>query len=326
MIEFDRVTKRFPDGTKALKEVSLTLPASRLTVIIGPSGCGKTTLMKMINKLEKPSSGDVLISGRSIADLEDVQLRRSIGYVIQRIGLFPHMTILDNVMLVPKLLGWDKDKRKKRALELLELAGLDAEVFADRYPLELSGGQQQRVGVIRALAGDPKILLMDEPFSALDPISREQLQDEFRKLQKDIRKTIIFVTHDMDEALKIADFLVVMREGEVEQTGTPQEVVAQPANDFVREFIGTERIERQRTFNLQQLHEFRFLFTAGKAAEVLPIAGSATIEHAFEALEASGSSLLAIELEDGEIVYAGHRELMQAALAAGKGERHGQLS
>lgn len=326
MIEFDRVTKRFPDGTEALKEVSLTLPASRLTVIIGPSGCGKTTLMKMINKLEKPSSGDVLISGRSIAELEGVRLRRSIGYVIQRIGLFPHMTILDNVMLVPKLLEWDKDKREQRALELLGLAGLDAEVFADRYPLELSGGQQQRVGVIRALAGDPEILLMDEPFSALDPISREQLQDEFRKLQKDIRKTIIFVTHDMDEALKIADFLVVMREGKVEQTGTPQEVVAQPANDFVREFIGTERIERQRTFNLQQLHEFRLLFTAGKAGEALPIPGSATVEEAFDALEASGMSLLAVELEDGTIAYAGHRELMQAALAAGKGERHGQLS
>lgn len=326
MIEFDRVTKRFPDGTEALKEVSLTLPASQLTVIIGPSGCGKTTLMKMINKLERPSSGDVLISGDSIAELEGVQLRRSIGYVIQRIGLFPHMTILDNVMLVPKLLEWDKDKREKRALELLELAGLDAEVFANRYPLELSGGQQQRVGVIRALAGDPEILLMDEPFSALDPISREQLQDEFRKLQKDIQKTIIFVTHDMDEALKIADFLVVMREGKVEQTGTPQEVVARPANDFVREFIGTERIDRQRTFNLQQLHEFRFLFTAGAQEGALRMPASATVEEAFDALEASRMNLLAVELEDGTIAYAGHRELMQAALAAGKGERHGQLS
>ena len=194
MIRFDNVTKRFPDGTEALKGISLAFPAHQLTAIIGPSGCGKTTLMKMINKLEKPTEGEIYIDEEPITGLEEVKLRRSIGYVIQRIGLMPHMTIADNVSMVPRLLGWPKDKTEARARELLALVGLEPDTYLRRYPLELSGGQQQRVGVVRALAGDPNIILMDEPFSALDPISREQLQDELRNLQKEIRKTIVFVT------------------------------------------------------------------------------------------------------------------------------------
>ena len=217
MIRFENVTKRFPDGTEALKDISLVLPTHQLTAIIGPSGCGKTTLMKMINKLEKPTEGSIYIDEKPINGMDEVQLRRSIGYVIQRIGLFPHMTISDNVALVPKLLEWSKEKKEERVRELLQLVGLDPEVYMERYPLELSGGQQQRVGVVRALAGDPNIVLMDEPFSALDPISREQLQDELRNLQQTINKTIVFVTHDMDEALKIADTIIVMRAGKVEQ-------------------------------------------------------------------------------------------------------------
>lgn len=319
MIRFDNVTKRFPDGTEALKEVSLTLPAHRLTAIIGPSGCGKTTLMKMINKLEKPSEGEIYIDEKPITDLEEVELRRSIGYVIQRIGLFPHMTIADNVSLVPRLRGWAKDKTDQRVRELLALTGLDPEVYLERYPLELSGGQQQRVGVVRALAGDPNIILMDEPFSALDPISREQLQGELQNLQREIQKTIIFVTHDMDEALKIADTIVVMRAGQVEQIGTPDELVAEPANDFVRNFIGTERIERQRVFGEKKLKEFTGLFALEWSGDAQKISSGASIEEAVHELEKSQHSRLAVVDEDRVIGYVSEHDLLRAALRKEEG-------
>ncbi|MBB5181498.1 osmoprotectant transport system ATP-binding protein [Planomicrobium koreense] len=319
MIRFDNVTKRFPDGTEALKEVSLTLPAHRLTAIIGPSGCGKTTLMKMINKLEKPSEGEIYIDEKPITDLEEVELRRSIGYVIQRIGLFPHMTIADNVSLVPRLRGWAKDKTDQRVRELLALTGLDPEVYLERYPLELSGGQQQRVGVVRALAGDPNIILMDEPFSALDPISREQLQGELQNLQREIQKTIVFVTHDMDEALKIADTIVVMRAGQVEQIGTPDELVAEPANDFVRNFIGTERIERQRVFGEKKLKEFAGLFALEWSGDAQKISSGATIEEAVLELEKSQHSRLAVVDEDRVIGYVSEHDLLRAALRKEEG-------
>lgn len=319
MIRFDNVTKRFPDGTEALKGISLAFPAHQLTAIIGPSGCGKTTLMKMINKLEKPTEGEIYIDEEPITGLEEVKLRRSIGYVIQRIGLMPHMTIADNVSMVPRLLGWPKDKTEARARELLALVGLEPDTYLRRYPLELSGGQQQRVGVVRALAGDPNIILMDEPFSALDPISREQLQDELRNLQKEIRKTIVFVTHDMDEALKIADTIVVLRAGQVEQIGTPQEVVAEPANDFVRGFIGAERIERQRAFGEKKLKEFLLHFDAEWSGDAQKIASSASIEEAARQLEASPHSRLAIT-EGGRVVaYASERDLLKAALQKDRG-------
>nr|WP_221301002.1 ABC transporter ATP-binding protein [Planococcus koreensis] len=302
-----------------MKEVSLTLPAHRLTAIIGPSGCGKTTLMKMINKLEKPSEGEIYIDEKPITDLEEVELRRSIGYVIQRIGLFPHMTIADNVSLVPRLRGWAKDKTDQRVRELLALTGLDPEVYLERYPLELSGGQQQRVGVVRALAGDPNIILMDEPFSALDPISREQLQGELQNLQREIQKTIVFVTHDMDEALKIADTIVVMRAGQVEQIGTPDELVAEPANDFVRNFIGTERIERQRVFGEKKLKEFAGLFALEWSGDAQKISSGATIEEAVLELEKSQHSRLAVVDEDRVIGYVSEHDLLRAALRKEEG-------
>ncbi len=315
MIRFENVTKRFPDGTEALKDVSLVLPTSELTTIIGPSGCGKTTLMKMINKLEKPTTGSIYIDEKPINDLDEVQLRRSIGYVIQRIGLFPHMTISDNVALVPKLLEWSKPKKEERVRELLELVGLDPAVYMERYPLELSGGQQQRVGVVRALAGDPNIILMDEPFSALDPISREQLQDELRNLQQTINKTIVFVTHDMDEALKIADTIIVMRAGQVEQVGTPQQLIDNPANEFVRSFIGIERINQKRTFGERRLVEFLDLFTGNWAGDSEEISADTTIENAFLQLDKSDQDYLAIVKEDGVVAYANDRDLLKAALA-----------
>ncbi|TXC89333.1 ABC transporter ATP-binding protein [Metabacillus litoralis] len=244
MITFNSVTKTFEDHTVAVNDVSLTIEKGNLVTLIGPSGCGKTTTMKMINKLIPITSGTIKIDGKDISEENDVELRRNIGYVIQRIGLLPHMTIEENVSLVPRLKGWKKESYEKRVDELLDLVGLEPNLYKKRYPLELSGGQQQRVGVIRALAGEPPIILMDEPFSALDPISREQLQDELKSLQKSIQKTIVFVTHDMDEALKVADEIVVMKDGGIQQIASPIDLIQHPANDFVRSFIGEERVNQ----------------------------------------------------------------------------------
>lgn len=243
MIEFQQVTKAYDDGVQVLKNINLTIKRGELTVIIGPSGCGKSTTMKHINRLITPSSGKVLINGKDISEQNPVELRRQIGYVIQNVGLFPHMTIAKNVAIVPNLIKWEESKITKRVEELMQMVNLDPAVYSDRYPSELSGGQQQRIGVIRALAADPDIILMDEPFSALDPISREQLQDELIRLQQDLHKTIVFVTHDMNEAIKIADTIVLMKDGEVVQSGTPESILRYPANDFVRTFIGLKHVE-----------------------------------------------------------------------------------
>ncbi|MBU9711844.1 ABC transporter ATP-binding protein [Evansella tamaricis] len=241
MISFENVTKTYEDGTKAVNDITFQVKKGTLATLIGPSGCGKTTTMKMINKLIPLTSGTISINGQDITNEDGVELRRNIGYVIQRIGLLPHMTIEENVAIVPKLKGWKKTEYIKKVDELLDLVGLDPTVYKKRYPLELSGGQQQRIGVIRALAGDPPIILMDEPFSALDPISRVQLQDELKQIQKNIHKTIVFVTHDMDEALKLADDVVVMKNGIIEQIATPREIIENPQNSFVQSFIGEER-------------------------------------------------------------------------------------
>jgi osmoprotectant transport system ATP-binding protein len=242
MIRLEGIQKTYDDGFQALKDIDLEFKKGEINVLIGPSGCGKTTTMKMLNRLIDFTSGKIYIDGKDITSIDTIDLRRSIGYVIQHIGLFPHMTIYDNVATVPKLLKWDKERINKRVIELLDMVGLEPDTFKKRFPSELSGGQQQRIGVIRALAAEPSIILMDEPFSALDPISREQLQDELVRLQKEINKTIIFVTHDMDEALKIADQIILMKDGEVVQKGTPSEILQSPANDFVEEFIGKERL------------------------------------------------------------------------------------
>ena len=320
MIRFDQVTKRFADGTEALKDVSLTIPTGKLTVIIGPSGCGKTTLMKMINHLEVPTSGDVLIDEQSIKDRDEVELRRSIGYVIQRIGLFPHMTIAKNAALVPTLKGWSAEKTKKRVSELMNITGLDPDTYLHRFPLELSGGQQQRVGVVRALAGDPNIVLMDEPFSALDPISREQLQDELRNLQQRIQKTIVFVTHDMDEALKIADHIIVLRAGEVEQVGTAHDLIHEPANDFVRNFIGQERINRQRTFGQRNISELSAYFIQVKISEqVVSINSSEDVEKAIALLEEPLTDVLAIYTDEEFVGYIDQTSLLKAVIAKEEG-------
>ncbi|CAG7649766.1 Glycine betaine/carnitine/choline transport ATP-binding protein OpuCA [Paenibacillus solanacearum] len=243
MIQMTGVNKVYDDGFKALSDVNLELKKGEITVLIGPSGCGKSTTMKLINRLIEPTDGTIRIEGRSTQEWNPVDLRRKIGYVIQNIGLFPHMTIAKNVAVVPSLLKWEKSRIEARIDELLNLVGMSPDVFRNRYPSELSGGQQQRIGVIRAMAADPDIILMDEPFSALDPISREQLQDELIRLQQELKKTIVFVTHDMDEAIRIADTIVIMKDGSVVQKGKPEQILRHPANDFVKSFIGQKRLQ-----------------------------------------------------------------------------------
>jgi len=241
-VRYEGATKRYPGAAEpAVDELTLEIPAGEICVLVGPSGCGKTTAMRMVNRTVEISSGDVLIGGSSVREREPAQLRREIGYVIQQIGLFPHRTITENIGAVPQLLGWKKDRIRERSAELLELIGLDPEL-GDRYPAQLSGGQQQRVGVARALAADPLVMLMDEPFGAIDPINRERLQNEFLRLQAEIRKTVLFVTHDIDEAIKMGDRIAVMREGgRVEQYATPAELLMAPANEFVEDFVGADR-------------------------------------------------------------------------------------
>lgn len=257
MIVLEHVNKVYDNGFHALKDINLEFKEGEITVLIGPSGCGKSTTMKLINALNTPSSGKVLIDGKDISEMNPVELRRNIGYVIQSVGLFPHMNIAKNVGVVPRLKKWDKDKTDQKVKELLDMVGLDHSIYSTRYPSELSGGQQQRVGVVRALAADPDIILMDEPFSALDPISREQLQDELIRLQQDLHKTIIFVTHDMDEAIKIADTIILMKDGEVVQTGRPDAILRHPANEFVRNFIGSKRLqdENESTYEIPLVDE-----------------------------------------------------------------------
>lgn len=253
MIEFRNVTKRFPNGKIAVDNLSLQFDSGEFIVFIGTSGSGKTTSMRMINRMIEPSSGEILINGKNIQDMNAVELRRRIGYVIQQIGLMPHMTIYDNIVLVPKLLKWPEAKQREIAEDLIQKVDLPLD-FLERYPSELSGGQQQRIGVIRALAADQDVILMDEPFGALDPITRDSLQELVKHLQQEMGKTVVFVTHDMDEALKLADRIVIMAEGKVVQFDTPENILKEPANEFVESFIGEERLTQAQT-NLRTVEQ-----------------------------------------------------------------------
>ncbi len=245
MIEFKNVSKVYPGDVVAVKNVNLTLEDGSFNVFIGTSGSGKTTCLRMINRMIDPSDGQIKINGKATAEMNEVALRRSIGYVIQQIGLMPHMTIYENIVMVPRLLKWPEDKMRETAKRLMARVNLPEE-YLELYPQELSGGQQQRVGVIRALAADQEIILMDEPFGALDPITRDALQNLVKDLQRELGKTVVFVTHDMDEALAMADQIVVMDHGQVVQCGSPNDILAQPANDFVRELLGQERLRQAR--------------------------------------------------------------------------------
>ncbi|MFL6129883.1 MAG: ABC transporter ATP-binding protein [Mycobacteriales bacterium] len=272
MIKFDSVVKRYPDGTTAVNGLDLVAPSGRITVLVGPSGCGKTTSLRMVNRMVEPTSGTVWLDDRDTATVDPAELRRGIGYVIQQAGLFPHRTIVDNVATVPLLLHRGKRKARTRALELMERVGLPREL-AGRYPAQLSGGQQQRVGVARALAADPPVMLMDEPFSAVDPVVRQELQNEFLRLQAEIGKTILFVTHDIDEAVKLGDEVGVMRVGgTLAQLATPATLLANPVDDFVAGFVGRDRGYRSLGF---------------RAAGDLPLTGEPTVRLGADAAAAA---------------------------------------
>jgi osmoprotectant transport system ATP-binding protein len=244
VVAFEHVTKRYggPNAPPAVTDLTLTVPAGEICVLVGPSGCGKTTSMKMVNRLIEPTSGRITIGGEDVSSLPAVELRRRIGYVIQQVGLFPHLTVGENVAVVPRLLGWTTERIKSRTGELLDLIGLEPGDYRDRYPTELSGGERQRVGVARALAADPPVMLMDEPFGAVDPIRRDGLQNEFLRLQQQVRKTVIFVTHDVDEAIKMADRIAILQRGGIlAQYDTPAAILANPASEFVERFVGADR-------------------------------------------------------------------------------------
>jgi len=242
VISFDHVSKEYEGGLRpAVHDFSLNVPKGQVVVLIGPSGCGKSTTLRMINRLIEPDSGTISEDGRDVADFPPEELRRHIGYAIQGVGLFPHWSVAENIGVVPRLLGWDAARIAARVTELLELVGLESGTYADKYPDELSGGEAQRVGVARALAADPPVLLMDEPFGAVDPLTRDRLQTEFAAIQARLKKTVVFVTHDMDEAVKLGDRIAVMREGMLVQYDTPERILAYPADEFVADFVGAER-------------------------------------------------------------------------------------
>ncbi|MEP9382758.1 ABC transporter ATP-binding protein [Nocardioides sp. KR10-350] len=281
MIVLEGVTKTYADGTTAVQDLSLSVDRGEVAALVGPSGCGKSTTLRMVNRLVEPTSGTITVAGRDVMSQDPVELRRGIGYVIQQVGLFPHQKVLANVMTVPVLLGRPRAEARSRARELLELVGLDPATYADRYPHQLSGGQQQRVGVARALAADPPVLLMDEPFGAVDPLERRRLQDEFRRLQQDLGTTVVLVTHDLDEAVRLGDRVAVMAPGgRLAQWGTPAEVLARPADDFVASFVGsTSGLRRLSVTRIDAGHLERLDgVSAGDLAATLPV--GATLEEA----------------------------------------------
>src|SRR2546423_13280986 len=241
MIRLEKVGKRYPGGQIAVRDLSIEFPTGELTMLVGPSGCGKTTTLKMINRLIEPSSGRIFHDEQDVTNIDPVKLRLRMGYVIQNVGLFPHMTIAENIATVPRLLGWDGSRIRQRVTELLQLVGLDPQQYSRRYPHQLSGGQRQRVGVARALGADPPVLLMDEPFGAIDRIARERLQNEFLRIQREVRKTVVFVTHDIDEAIKLGDRIAIMNQGRLEQYETPAAILAKPAADLVIDLLGPDR-------------------------------------------------------------------------------------
>ncbi|MCL8252569.1 betaine/proline/choline family ABC transporter ATP-binding protein [Aeromicrobium fastidiosum] len=280
----DGVTKRYPGQEKAaVDDVTLEIPAGEIVMLVGPSGCGKTTTMKMINRLIEPTSGRIFIGDDDVTDRNADELRRHIGYVIQGAGLFPHMTVAENISLVPKLLKWDKKRTSARVDELLELVNLEPGQYRDRYPRELSGGQQQRIGVARALAADPPVLLMDEPFGAVDPITRQRLQDELLRLQEELHKTIVFVTHDFDEAVKLGDRIAILQVGsEIVQYDTPERILSHPADDFVRGFVGHGAALKQLTLTRVrdvELHEAAVAHVGGDEKAAIADARAIGREH-----------------------------------------------
>ncbi|MDQ2759260.1 MAG: ABC transporter ATP-binding protein [Actinomycetota bacterium] len=301
-IVFDHVTKSYPGSDRpAIDDLSFEVPAGEICVLIGPSGGGKTTAMKMVNRLIPITEGDITIDGTSVNALDAIELRRGIGYVIQQIGLFPHMTVQENVSTVPRLLGWQKSRMRTRADELLDLVGLDHEEYAARYPAELSGGQRQRVGLARAMAADPPLMLMDEPFGAIDPITRERLQDDFLRLHRQVQKTVIFVTHDIDEAIKMGHRICLLREGgRLAQYDTPEALLASPCDQFVADFVGADR--GLKRLGLRRLAEVGSLEPSTADRHDAPHAGPrVTLRDALSLMLTEGAGALAIDDGDGRL-------------------------
>jgi osmoprotectant transport system ATP-binding protein len=299
MIEFRQVGKTYPGSeSPVVTDLSFEVLEGEICVLVGPSGCGKTTTMRMVNRLIEITEGEIFIDGEPNTAMSATRLRRKIGYAIQQIGLFPHRNIADNIGTVPHLLGWNKASIRDRVDELLELVGLPPDEYRDRYPAELSGGQQQRVGVARALAADPPIMLMDEPFGAVDPITRERLQDEFLRIQEDIRKTIVFVTHDIDEAIKMGNKIAILKQGGVlAQYDTPETILAYPNSEFVASFVGTDRILKR--LSLVRVGDMRLEPANGEAEDLPLIDGNLTVRDALSEIIGSGSTKGVVE-RDGE--------------------------
>ncbi|MFJ9577371.1 ABC transporter ATP-binding protein [Streptomyces sp. NPDC101191] len=327
MIRFEHVTKRYADGTTAVDDLSFEVAEGELVTLVGPSGCGKTTTMKMVNRLVEPTGGRILLGGEDVAEVDPVRLRRTIGYVIQQVGLFPHRTVLDNTATVPALLGWKKAKARERAAELLDLVGLDPGRYGHRYPEQLSGGQRQRVGVARALAADPPVLLMDEPFGAVDPVVRERLQTEFLNLQATVRKTVLLVTHDLEEAVRLGDRIAVYGQGRIEQFDTPATVLGAPATPYVAGFVGADR--GLKRLAVTPVTEADLEEPAGDSGLAVPL--GASLKDALAALLQHDAGRVAVHAPHdpdrvlGSLTTAGvHRALRRTSPADGAGPVQGK--
>ena len=320
MIRLDGVGKTYPDGTVAVHDLDLDVPRGALVCLVGPSGCGKSTTLKMVNRLIEPTNGTITMEGRDVTHVDPVELRRHIGYVIQHVGLFPHQTIRTNVATVPSLLGWDRRRALARAEKLLSLVGLEPRVYGDRYPHQLSGGQQQRVGVARALAADPPVLLMDEPFAAVDPVIRGRLQDEFLRLQRDLHKTVLLVTHDIDEAVKMGDRVAVFAAGgRLAQYDVPAEVLGRPADDFVAEFVGASRGLRRLSVTPIRREDLGPAPSNGVASAGASVDITATLEDALAAMMRQDDATVAVT-EDGRAVGVLTPASIHAALRRSVGQ------
>jgi osmoprotectant transport system ATP-binding protein len=298
MIEFKNVSKLYPDGTQAVHSLDLRIRKGEFFIIIGPSGSGKTTTLKMMNRLIDASNGSIIVGDKDITEYDIYELRWNIGYVLQQIALFPHLTVEENISIVPELKNWSREKTRNRVNELLDMVGLEPSIYRSRKPKELSGGQQQRIGVARALAADPEIILMDEPFSAIDPISREKLQNDMLDLKRRINKTIVFVTHDIQEALKLGDRICIMKDGGIVQVGTPKEIIQKPVNEFVRKFVGIQKELTNDTINLEEtMHLIQTDDVSPYSGKILPVL--TTLEETLAVL--SQEEQLQVE-KDGEMI------------------------
>ena len=312
MIRFDQVSKRYADAY-ALRNISFEVPEGVVCCLLGPSGCGKTTLLRLVNRLIEPSEGRILLGDKDVMHLEPTELRRGMGYVIQSIGLFPHMSVLENVVVVPRLLGWDKNKRETRAGEMLALVGLEPSIFAHRYPRELSGGQAQRVGLARALCADPPVLLMDEPFGAVDPPTRDKLQEEFLKLQSTLKKSVLFVTHDLEEAVRLGDRICLMNVGHVEQYDTPDELLKHPKTAFVHDFLGPSRT----LLRLSRIPLAKLIEPLNGRLPSTSVMQQSSARDAFSALLADGGKEVGVKDATGQVVGVVRLETLMAQVSEG---------